>query len=268
MKIVKPFLWPVAIFIMITAAVVAFDASCRVGALPCALTWAGWGLASCYPGCFCEAFRAGGIVQPLSSYSNLFYILAGLLILGSRGLPAPDAKNNRMNRERGYITGFGAAVIGIGVTSMFFHVSLTQIGRWLDYMGMYAFVGYCLVYSLARFRGWSGRTFLILYAVLLASLGLLWFAAPEFKRYLLAGLILAVIVVEAVVHRVRRPFRIRTRYFITSLAVFLAAFAINVLDDKVLCVPASLWQWHAVWHFMTAVSAGLLYLYYRSEEKG
>jgi hypothetical protein len=260
MKIVKPYLWPIVIFIAITAAVVAFDAI--------NYSWAGWGLASCYPHCFCEAFRAGGIVQPLSSYSNLFYILAGLLILGSRGLPAPDSKNNLMNRERGYITGFGASVIGIGVTSMFFHVSLTQIGRWLDYMGMYAFVGYCLAYSLTRFRGWSGRTFLILYILLLAALGLLWVAAPEIKRYLLAGLILAVIVVEAVVHRVRRQVHIHTGYFLTSLAIFLAAFAINVLDDKVLCVPASLWQWHAVWHLLTAVSAGLMYLYYRSEEEG
>jgi hypothetical protein len=258
MKIAKPYLWLVVIFIVITTAVVAFDAA--------HYSWTGWGLSSCYPGCFCEAFRAVGIVQPLSSYSNLFYIFAGLLILGSRGLPMPDAKNNLMNRERGYIAGFGAAVIGIGATSMFFHVSLTQIGRWLDYMGMYAFVGYCLVYSLARFRGWSGRTFLILYAILLAALGLLWIAAPDLKRYLLAGLILAVIVVEVSVHRIRRPIRIRTRYFIASLAIFLAAFAIYVLDDKVLCVPASLWQWHAVWHFMTAVSAGLLYLYYRSEE--
>jgi hypothetical protein len=263
MKIGRSFLWPIVIFIIVAAAMVWTD-----GRPPLQnYAWHCLQRASCYPHCFCEAFHAGGIVQPLTSYSNLFYILAGLLILGSRGLPVPGSKNNLMIRRRGYITGFGAAVIGIGITSMFFHVSLTTLGWWLDYMGMYAFVGYCLVYGLARFRGWNGRTFALLYAVLLAALGLGWIAAPEFKRYLLAGLILAVIVVETVAHRVRRPFRIRTYYFVAALAVFLLAFAFNVLDDSVLCAPASLWQWHALWHFMTAVSAGLLYLYYRSEEE-
>jgi hypothetical protein len=269
MKIVKPYLWPIVIFILITAAVVAFDAI--------HYSWAGWGLATCYPGCFCEGFRAGGIVQPLSSYSNLFYILAGLLILGSHGLPAQKARNNRMNRRRGYITGYGWAVVAIGVTSLFFHVSLTQIGHWLDYMGMYAFAGFALLYSLARFRRWNDRTFVILYALLLAALGALWFAAPDYRRPMLGGLILGVIVVEAIVHWTRRPMRIptsqpvgtRTRYFLASLACFLAAYAVNMADESgALCVPASLWQWHAVWHFLTAVSTVLLYVYYRSEEEG
>jgi hypothetical protein len=259
MKIARSFLWPIAAFIIVTAAVVWADSR---------PPWPWLQRASCYPHCFCEAFRVGGIVQPLSSYSNLFYILAGLLILGSRGLPAAGSKNNLMTRRRGYITGFGAAVTGIGATSMFFHVSLTTLGWWLDYMGMYAFVGYCLVYGLTRFRGWSGRTFLLLYAILVTALGLGWIAAPEIKRYLLAGLILAVIAVETAVHRARRPFQIRTRYFVAALAVFLLAFALNVLDDSVLCAPASLWQWHALWHFLTAVAAGLLYVYFRTEDEG
>jgi hypothetical protein len=56
-------------------------------------------------------------------------------------------------------------------------------------------------------------------------------------------------------------------YFYAALAIFLTAFGINVLDDRILCVPASLWQWHAFWHFLTAIAAGLVYLYYRSENE-
>ena len=48
----------------------------------------------------------------------------------------------------------------------------------------------------------------------------------------------------------------------------MAVVAFDMHDDKVPSLPVSLWHWHAVWHFLTAVSAGLLYLYYRSEEEG
>jgi hypothetical protein len=99
-------------------------------------------------------------------------------------------------------------------------------------------------------------------------LGLLWIAAPAFGRPMLGGLILGVIAVEAAVHWLRRPLRIETGFFIASLVCFLLAFAVNMLDENgALCVPASLWQWHAVWHLLTAVSTGLLYLYYRSEDE-
>ncbi|MGB7538102.1 MAG: hypothetical protein WBM17_06155 [Anaerolineales bacterium] len=263
MRILKPFLLPLAAFLIITGLIVWADS------LPSLIGWPGWEPAACYPGCFCEAFRAGGFAQPLSAYSNLFYILAGLLILATRDLPAHDARANRMTAARGYITGFGGAVVAIGLTSLFFHVTLTNIGRWLDYMGMYAFTGYALTYSLERLRRRDDAAFVIAYGLLLATLGGLWFAAPEYRRPLLGGLILGVTLVEAAAHGMRRPLRIRTRYLLAALACFFAAYWINMADEAgTLCVPASLWQWHAVWHFLTAASTVLLYVYYRSEDEG
>ena len=260
MKSIQPFFGPLAAFLIITAAMLT------LGALP--FPWPGWQPASCHPGCFCEAFSAGGVVQPLSSYSNLFYILAGLLILGTRDLPAFGLRENRMARRRGYIIGFGGAVIAIGVTSFFFHVSLTHIGRWLDYLGMYAFTGYALAYSLARLRRWNDGTFVAVYAVLLIALGGLWFAAPGYRRPLLGVLILGIAAVEAAAHWIRRPFRIRTRFLLASLACFLAAYAINLSDESgALCTPSSWWQWHVVWHFLTAVSTVFLFGYYLSEKE-
>jgi hypothetical protein len=268
MKYLKPFFAPLAALAAIVLALVWADGHplFRMAGSPPVLTWAGLGLASCYPHCFCETFRSGGIVEPLSSYSNLFYLLVGLLILGSRGLALPGEPENLMIRRRGYIAGFGAAVIGIGVTSLAFHVSLTTLGRWLDYMGMYAFVSFALLYGLTRFRDWDGKTFLVLFVSLLAVLGLLWVAAPGIKRYLLAGLILAWLTVESIVHDARRGLRIRSDYLYAALVIFLVAFGINVLDEGMLCVPASPWQWHAFWHFLTAIAAGLVFLYYRSED--
>jgi hypothetical protein len=261
MKSFKPFLLPAAAFLLFAAASLALTA------LP--FPWPGWRLASCYPGCFCEAFRAGGVVQPISSYSNLFYFLTGLFILGTRGVPLPASRENRMTRSRGYIAGYGWAVIAIGATSLFFHVSLTHIGRWLDYMGMYAFTAFALVYSLARLRRWNDAAFLAVYAAILIALGGSWFAAPAWRRPLLGGLILGLTAVEAAAHWVRRPFRIRTRYLVAALACFLAAYAANISDESgVICNPAGPWQWHAVWHFLTAASTVFLFAYYLSEREG
>jgi hypothetical protein len=258
MRSLKPFSWPLAAFILISIGTFALEA------LP--FPWHGWQPAYCYPGCFCEAFRAGGIVQPLSSYSNLFYILAGLLILATRDLPAGDRRDNLMTRRRGYITGFGWAVIVLGATSLFYHVSLTNIGRWLDYMGMYAFTGYALAYSVARLRRWNDRTFVVGFGLLLAALGGLWFAAPAIGRALLGALIFGLVAAEAIVHWIRRPMQIRTRWLFASLGCFLLAYWINMFDESgALCVPASPWQWHAVWHLLTAVSTVLLYVYFRTE---
>ncbi len=262
MRILKPFLLPLVAFVVITGFALWTDSR------PPLTGWPGWELAACYPVCFCEAFHAGGIAQPWSAYSNLFYILAGLLILAARDLPLGDTRQNRMTAARGYITGFGGAVVAIGITSFFFHVTLTQIGRWLDYMGMYAFTGFALTYSLARLRRRNDAAFVIAYVLLLASLGTLWFAAPAYRRTLLGGLILGVALIEAAAHCLRRPMRIRTRYLLASLACFLAAYWINMADEAgAPCVPASPWQWHALWHFLTAASTVLLYVYYRSEEE-
>lgn len=260
MRILKPFLLPLAAFVILAGFAV------WAGSLPSLIGWPGGELATCYPGCFCEAFHAGGIAQPWSAYSNLFYILAGLLILATRDLPPGGTRINRMTAARGYITGFGWAVTGIGITSFFFHVTLTNIGRWLDYMGMYAFTGFALTYSLARLRRRNDAAFVIAYGVLLAMLGALWFAAPPLRRTLLGGLILGVALIEAAAHWMRRPMRIRTRWLLASLACFLVAYWINMADEAgTLCVPAGPWQWHALWHFLTAASTVLLYAYYRSE---
>lgn len=260
MKSLKAFLRPVIVFLLITLI------TAGIGRVE--FPWQGWQLASCYPGCFCEAFQPGGIVQPLSSYSNLFYILAGLLILSTLNHPDRNEKDNLISRSRCYAAGYGVAVIAIGITSLFFHVSLTQFGRWLDYMGMYAFTGFALLYSLTRLFGWKGRTFAVLFLVLLVTFGLLWIGVPEIRRPLLGGLIVALILAEILAHGVRRPLHIKTGIFLASLVCFIIAYAINMSDESgALCVPASLWQWHAVWHLLTAVSTGLLYVYYRSEEE-
>src|SRR3990172_6764384 len=128
--------WPLVTFLLITLAAIAFAFL--------TFSWEGWERAPCWPDrCFCEAGRAGPIAEPSDTYSNLSYVLVGLLILGA-SLP-------RLRRERGgvranspnlldqpaYPLVYGVSVVAIGLGSLFYHASLTVAGRWFDLMGMY-----------------------------------------------------------------------------------------------------------------------------------
>jgi len=101
-------------------------------------SWANWTPASCLPNdCFCEAVRDGFIRQPINTYSNLAFVLAGLMMIAfGRDDWSRGKRNNLMQSHRAYLLIFGFAAIVIGVGSFFYHASLTFIGQWFDLMGM------------------------------------------------------------------------------------------------------------------------------------
>ncbi len=88
---------------------------------------------------------------------------------------------------------------------------------------------------------------------------------PELRRYLFGVLLVVTIALEVVIRR-RSVTQIRTGYFIAALLIYVLAQIIWTLDlNHIVCDPTGLLQGHAIWHILTAASAGLLYLYYRSE---
>ena len=227
-------------------------------------SWASWQPATCLPNnCFCESLRAGFIRQPINTYSNLAYILVGLLILaGACGGPA---RANLLSSHRAYQLVFGGATTTIGVGSFFYHASLTFVGQWFDWMGMYLFASFALLYTLARLRPMRGAIFALGYVVTNAMLGYLLSVNPEARRQVFTAMIYGVIALEALVLLAERP-RMKTRYFVGALISLAVAYGIWLLDEsRAWCDPASILQGHALWHFLTAAAIGLLFLYYRSE---
>ena len=61
---------------------------------------------------------------------------------------------------------------------------------------------------------------------------------------------------------------VRRRWLWASLAVYVPALGVwwLSLSGRWLCEPASLLQGHALWHVLTALSPGMLYLYFRNGE--
>lgn len=262
--------------------------------------WDGWLPATCLPdACFCEAIGGGLIRQPINTWSNLAFVIVGLLI-------AFDLKPDRSTRRSNLISRpmvrrlFALAIVGIGLGSMVYHASLSFVGQWLDVMSMYLLGVFMVLYAAARLResvrGPQGRgssalmrritdrplrflaaarlgmthagtVFAVGYITINLALGLLLIVWPEARRYVFGVLIVIALALEAILQR-KRLTTARPRWLIAALGVYVVAQIIWTLDlNHIVCDPTSVLQGHAVWHVLTAASAGLMYLYYQSETR-
>lgn len=213
--------------------------------------WASWARDGCeIANCYCETLRPENfIIQPLATYSNLAFVLVGLLILFS----PPTAFPHRVT--------YGAALIAIGFGSGFYHASLTRAGEWFDLVGIYVLVGLMVMGNLTRLRPLSQPKFLALYVAIIVFGGVQMAVAPQFQQVMFGALILAALALEVLAWR--KPNGPR-RFLYAGLGAFALGVAVWVLDGRLLtCQPSGFFQWHAVWHTLAAVAAGLLFLYYR-----
>jgi hypothetical protein len=200
-------------------------------------------------------------------------VLLGLGIIASTWMifPGDRKRTNLFIRQPFYVITYGSITIFIGLTSFFYHVSLTLVGRWVDYLGMYALASFAVVYNLARLRLVRGWSFSLSFLTLNLSLAIPMVAISSLnvKRSLLLGTIMGMLALEGIIYFIRRPPHLVLTYLFSALGVLTAATALNFLDESgAWCNPTSLWQWHAVWHFLTAVAIGLLFMYYRTEDDG
>jgi len=226
--------------------------------------WAGWRPASCMPAeCFCEAIRPGLVAQPANTWSNVAFVVVGLLIIAHGGTNTARRPVSPITR-RGSAAVYGAAAVVTGLGSMFYHASLTFVGQFCDVLGMYLFAAFILLYAVGRVRPLGGRTFVIAYVALNAALAWLLITVPGLRRWLFAALLLAALACESRAQRAAA--HIDARWLWAAVATLAVAFVIWILDlTKVLCVPESWVQGHAAWHILGAVAVGCGYLYYRSE---
>ncbi|CAG0928341.1 hypothetical protein TFLX_00860 [Thermoflexales bacterium] len=270
----RPFIRPCVLFLLITLALIPLRW------LPA--PWDSWRAATCLPdACFCEAIGAGFIRQPIATWSNLAFVLVGLLILEDV-LWSSSTRLNLLAQRRTYGVVYACAAILIGLGSWFYHTSLTFVGQWFDVMGMYLLGTFMVLYNVTRLRPLSNRAFVVSYVWFNLALGLGLISVPELRRYLFGGLLLIAIALEVILRRHRRngvspsggewltesspPISGSPRYFIAALVIYLLAQIIWTLDlNRIICDPDSLLQGHAVWHGLTALAVGLVYWHYRSE---
>jgi hypothetical protein len=213
---------------------------------------------------FCEAARDAHVVQPANSFSNLGFVVAGLVIAWHAGRPVATPV------LRGLATPYACVVVLLGPASAAMHATQSELGGQLDLLSMYLVASFAAAYALMRWYRRDRTFFWQLFLLFVAAcelIGLLGDDVPVVQQsgnVAFAALLLTAVVVEIRLWR-RGPDRTDLWWGAGALGAILVAFAIWNVTKTHWCDPHSLLQGHAVWHLLGAVSAYLLFRLWASE---
>lgn len=218
--------------------------------------WESWPRDGCERvNCYCETLRDSFVVQSVSTQSNLAFVLVGLLIVF-----APP----RATARPAYQTVFGLAVMAVGFGSWLYHASLTRVGEWFDLVGVYLLLSLILVVNAHRLRPLRPATLAALYVVINVIGGVQMIVAGALQQVVFVTLLGGALLLEIAVWLRRRP-QMQFGWLAAALTTFALAAITWLADARLPCDPASLFQWHGLWHALTATAAGFVFLYFRSE---
>jgi hypothetical protein len=212
-----------------------------------------------------------------NAWSNLAYVLVGLYCIALAWHdfrhPCPERAGYLVQTPALGLT-FGLACCYLGAGSGLFHASLTRLGQQLDVAAMYAPL---LALIALNFGRWiprltlgNGHRNLLTWPLLIvfvgvASLLLFIYKWSMSSRNVLSTLI-ATVAFFAVLDRFRASRKLAVCWLVWSSAVLVAAVLCRQLDVAGRFTGPDAWlQGHTLWHLLTSLSLGCMYLYYRSE---
>jgi hypothetical protein len=208
--------------------------------------------------------------QPINTYSNLIYFFYGLLIfqLALKDLKLVELKGVNSVRSSSYLSILLAAnFIYLSFGSAFFHSSLTWIGQRIDMNATYGLtlslicIGFVQV--LVKKELTKQIQVGLVVGMLLLIAGFLPLALQISSSILLPSLFL-ILLVFGIINYLQYPSQRSTLLGLLSFVLLAVAIQIRSMDvAKINCDPMSIWQGHALWHFLTATSSLCMYLYFR-----
>ena len=212
-----------------------------------------------------------------NTWSNLAYVLVGFygIALAWHDLrhPAPRGAGYLARTPSLSLT-FGLAGCYLGLGSGFFHASMTRFGQQLDVAAMYAPLLTLIALNVGR---WVPRlkfghrplilpTWPILVALVAVASSLLFLYKWSMSSMNVLGTLIAALGVFALLDRFRSSRKLDARWLAWSGAALVAAVICRQLDIAGRFSGPDAWlQGHALWHVITSLSLGCMYLYYRSE---
>ncbi len=212
--------------------------------------------------------------QPMNTYSNLIYFFYGLLVFQLGWKDWKTFANREVNTvgKFPYLSLLLAAnFIYLSLGSAFFHSSLTWIGQRMDMNATYgltlSLICIGMVQVVVKKELTKQFQVILLLGMLLLIVGFLPLALQISSAVLLPALFLVLLLLgigNYLQYRTQRS----PLLFILSFVLLAVAIQVRTLDvAKINCDPLSIWQGHALWHFLTATSSLCMYFYFRSVKK-
>lgn len=213
--------------------------------------------------------------QPLSTWSDLGFILFGMMILLLLGY-SPGPPNNPMiapsvNAVSGIAILYGLIVIFMGPGSMYYHASMRHWGGLLDNLSMYLWALFVLVYDLARVARFDDWVFYLIFVLAVIAIFALRFFLPGSGTLIFGILVAGYIVFGLIVLYGQLNGVVREQgWFWAGMISFALAMLFWILsNDKPVKVPwltgESVIQGHAVFHLLSALTTFFVFFYLRSE---
>ena len=215
----------------------------------------------------------GLILQPVNTYSNIGFIIAGLTIGWSQAHGNYSFNINALTNGR-FLSGFYATLaVLLGPGSMAMHATMTEIGGFLDMMSMYLIASLIFSYAFIRFFNLKNLGFVITFSsslVFLLYINTLKEVEVPFVGFIgsfFFGLFLIVSAILELLHHFIKKTNIDVRFGFASIFVMGLAVCIwkKSHTGDVWCDPHSIIQGHGAWHLLCAFAVYLLYRYYVSE---
>ncbi len=208
--------------------------------------------------------------QPINTYSNLIYFFYGLLVfqLALKDLKLVEVKGVNSIRCSPYLSILLAAnFIYLSFGSAFFHSSLTWIGQRVDMNATYgltlSLICIGLVQVLVKKELTKQIQVGLVVGMLLLIAGFLPLALQISSSILLPSLFL-ILLVLGIINYFQYPSQRSPLLGLLSFVLLAVAIQIRSMDvAKINCDPMSIWQGHALWHFLTATSSLCMYFYFR-----
>ena len=221
-------------------------------------------------GGFCEAPRAGWIRQPVNTWSNVGFVLAGLAVAwyaADRARLGPT-----LGAHPGLATAYAVLVVLLGPASMAMHATQSELGGHLDLLSMFLVSGFALGYALMRFARRGPRFLAVVFAVAVVvgmAMELRGGSVPVLDHAGNAAFgveVIAAISLEVALVRRGSP-RQDVWFGVASVGLMALAFAIWTTGarDHPWCRPETLLQQHGAWHLLSALAAYLLFRHYAAE---
>lgn len=150
-----------------------------------------------------------------------------------------------------------------------FHASMRQWAGWFDPLSMNLFMAFIPAYNAVRRFNWPSWAGVLIYIVANVIEGVLNAVDPDHSLiwFALLGLVALISQILVVFSPIRTALSGKV-FFCAGAAAFVAAFLIWWLSwtKGPLCDPNTFFQGHGVWHLLSAVAVGCLYMYFRAED--